>query len=376
MWQPTIEHRPSDLRSSSLEYRMRFLIIRLSSIGDIVHALPAVSWLAKTFPEAEIDWVVEKRFAVLLQGNPYVRRVIGLDTLGWRKRLVSLATLQEIRLGVASLREAAYDAAVDFQGLYKSAVISALSRSKLKVGFAANWLREPAAGIFYDERVAPHGRRHVIEWNFALVEPLGVRTPEVDQWEFSLPRTEADDGYVAERLASFGAKEYIVVNPGGGWQSKRWAPESFAELIRRLGPELGGKIFLTGSPEEERLIHEIIRLSGSAEAHYFPSTLVQFIALARRARLFIGGDTGPLHLAAALGTPIVAIFATTDPLNTVERNGPFLSEDVVITNGGRERSARRVRAARYIEGVSVEAVLAATRERLARLRQLGARTHG
>ena len=342
---------------------MRILIIRLSSIGDIVHALPVVSWLGKTFPGAEIDWVIEARFAVLLQGNPYVQRVIELDTIGWRHRLGSLDTIREIRQGVRSLREVAYDAAIDFQGLYKSAIIAVLSRSTRRLGFAANWLREPAAGVFYNERVSPRGRRHVIEWNFSLVEPLGVRTPEVDQWEFPLPRNNPDDAYVIERLASFAVKEFAIVNPGGGWQSKRWAPEDYAELVRRLGPELGGTIFLTGSPAEEPLIREILCKSGSANAHYFATTLVQFIALARRARLLIGGDTGPLHLAAAVGTPIVAIFATTDPLNTAARNGPFSSEDVVVL-GGDEKSAPAVRAARYIEGVTVDTVLAAARQRL------------
>jgi len=354
---------------------MSFLIIRLSSIGDIVHALPAVSWLGKTFPEAEIDWVVEKRFADLLQGNPYVRRAIRLDTLGWRHRLGSLATLKEIRKGVALLREVTYEAAIDFQGLYKSAVIAALSRSKRRIGFSTNWMREPGAGTFYDERVSPRGCRHVIEWNFALLEPLGVRTPEADQWEFPLPHTQTDDHCVIERLASFSANEFVIVNPGGGWQSKRWAPENFAELVRRLAPELDGKIFLTGSPAEEPLIRDILCRADRADVHYFPSTLVQFIALARRARLFIGGDTGPMHLAAAVGTPVVAIFTTTDPLNTAERNGPFLSDDVVVAGGG-ENSPRRIRAARYIEGVSVEAVLAATRERFARLRRFGTRTYG
>ncbi|MHB8652316.1 MAG: glycosyltransferase family 9 protein [Terriglobia bacterium] len=344
---------------------MRFLIIRLSSIGDIVHTLPSVSALAKTFPGAEIHWVVEARHAVLLDGNPSVHRVVEFDTLGWRKRLASPEVLEEIVRGVLALREDAYDAAIDFQGLYKSAIISRLSRSRQKLGFADPWLREPAAGVFYNERVSPHGC-HVIDKNFSLVERLGVPSPSPAQWEFPLPRTAADDGYVENQLAALGVNEFMVMNPGGGWQAKRWAPEQYADLIRRLGSEFGGKILLTGSPQEEVLIEEILTLAGSRDAHYFPATLVQFIALVRRARLFLAGDTGPLHLAAAVSTPIVAIFGATGSPNTPERNGPFFPGDITLSNGRPAPTTQNHKVPHYIEGVTVDAVLTAIGERLER----------
>jgi lipopolysaccharide heptosyltransferase I len=345
---------------------MRFLIIRLSSIGDIVHVLPSVSALAKTFPGAEVHWVVEARHAVLLEGNPSVHRVVKLDTLGWRKRLASPAVLERMVRGVLALREDPYDAALDFQGLYKSAIISRLSRSRQRLGFADKWLREPAAGVFYNERVSPHGRCHVIEKNFSLVERLGVRTLEPAQWEFPLPQTASDDGYVEKQLASLGVKEFMVMNPGGGWQAKRWAPAQYADLIRRLESEFGWKILLTGSPQEEGLIEEILTLAGSHEAHYFPSTLIQLIALVRRAGLFLAGDTGPLHLAAAASTPIVAVFGATGSPNTPERNGPFFPDDITLSNGRPAPSPHNPKAPHYIEGVTVDAVLKAIRKRLAR----------
>lgn len=344
---------------------MRFLIIRLSSIGDIVHTLPPVSALARTYPGAEIHWVVETRHAVLLEGNPSVHRVVELDTLGWRKRLAAPEVLEEIVRGVLALREDDYDAAIDFQGLYKSAIISRLSRSRQRLGFADPWLREPAAGVFYNERVSPHGC-HVIEKNFSLVERLGVPSVSPAQWEFPLPRTAADDGYVEKELASLRVKEFMVMNPGGEWQAKRWAPEQYADLIRHLGSEFGGKILLTGSPREEVLIEEILALAGSRDAHYFPSTLVQFIALVRRARLFLAGDTGPLHLAAAVSTPLVAIFGAAGSPNTPKRNGPFFPGDITLSNGRPAPSARSPKAPHYIEGVTVDAVLTAIRERLER----------
>lgn len=345
---------------------MHFLIIRLSSIGDIVHALPAASALARTFPDAEVDWVVESRYATLLEGNPCVKRVVKLDTLGWRNNLSSSAVIERIARGVAQLREENYDATLDLQGLIKSAIISKLARSQRRLGFAENWLREPAAGIFYDERVSPRHRRHIIGINLSMAEHLGATNPGPEAWEFPLPRNEADDAYVQKQLADFAAKEFMVMNPGGGWQAKRWAPAQYAELIRNLETEFEGKVLLTGSPVEESMIQEILKLANSRQAHYFPSTLVQFIALVRRAKLFLSGDTGPMHLAAAVRTPIVAIFDATDRLNTPERNGPFIPADITLSNGGPRPSPLETNAPRYIEGITTEAALAAIRERMVR----------
>jgi len=344
------------------ESSQRFLIIRLSSIGDIVHALPAVAALGEAFPQAEIHWVVETRHAGLLDGNPYVHRLVKLDTLGWRKKLISSQTLKSIAQGMVALREAAFDAALDFQGLYKSALIAWLSRSRERVGFAERWLREPAAGIFYTERVSPHGREHVIQMNLALVERLAGRPLLPARWHFPLPHTEADEQYVERELAALASRDFMVINPGGGWTSKCWAPGNYAELIRRLEKDPPGDILLTGSPQEETLIRDIIQESGSSRAKHFASTLVQFIALVRRAKLFLSGDTGPLHLAAAVGTPIVAIYGPTDPA----RNGPFSAADITLWNRESIDYTRRGPHDRYLRGISVESVLTAIHERLAR----------
>ena len=336
-----------------------FLVVRLSSIGDIVHALPAVAALGETYPQAKIHWVVEKGYAGLLEGNPYVHRILKLDTLGWRKRLTSGVTLEEIGRGILALREVPFDAAIDFQGLWKSATIAWLSRSRERLGFAEYWLREPGAAVLYTDKLSPHGRRHVIEMNLALVERLGART---ERWQFPLPRSEQADRDVAERLAEIGAKEFMIVNPGGGWMAKRWAPENYAELIRRVARVFPGKILLTGAPDETLVIKEILQQAATDRACYFPSTLMQFMALARRARLFVGGDTGPLHLAAAVGTPVVAIYGPTDPA----RNGPFSPLDIALSNRGPIDHTRRASHPQYLPGIAVEAVFAAVCERLAR----------
>jgi lipopolysaccharide heptosyltransferase I len=343
-----------------LEPAQKFLIIRLSSIGDIVHALPAVAALGRSFPRARIDWVAESRYALLLEANPFVHRIITLDTLGWRKNLKSVRTLKSVWRGLHVLREARYDAAIDFQGLYKSAVIARLSRAPERVGFAEICLREPAAAALYTARVPVREQAHVIEWNLALVEHLGVSRIDRTQWQFPLPSSQADDQYVGHQLRARGCEDFIIVNPGGGWRSKCWAPENYAGVIRRLADEF--EFLLTGSADEETLCAGIIRNSGTSRAKYFPSTIPQFIALARRARLFLGGDTGPLHLAAAVGTPIVGIYGPTDPA----RNGPFSSGDITLWNRGPIDYTRRAKNADWIPGISVDSVVDAIRQRLKR----------
>jgi len=344
------------------EPRQRFLVIRLSSIGDIVHALPAVAALGETHPDAEIHWAVESRYAALLEGNPFVHRAVKLDTLAWRRKLTSPTVVEEIARAIRSLLKVRFDAAFDFQGLYKSALIARLSRAGVRLGFAENWLREPAAGAFYTERVAPRGRGHVIEMNLALVERLGVRRLDRAGWRFPLPQNPADDEYIERQIAALGGRKFIVINPGGGWMSKCWAPESYAELTRRLEPEFSGEMLLTGSRDEEEMIQGIIRQSGSPRVRSVPTTIVQFIALVRRAKLFLGGDTGPLHLAAAVRTPIVAIYGPTDPM----RNGPFSRDDVTLWNREPTTYTRRAERPAYLQGITVDSVVEAICKRLAR----------
>ena len=336
-----------------------FLVIRLSSIGDIVHALPAVAALGQSFPQAEIHWLIEKRYAPLLAGNPYVHRMIPLDTLSWRGSFPPFSALEEMMKTLIKLPQSGYEAAVDFQGLWKSAIIALLAGAKARVGLAEPWLREPGAAVLYTARV-PVAGRHVVEESLALVEYLGAR---VGLWQFPLPHTPEADKFVDDQLARLEARDFMIINPGGGWKAKRWAPENYALLLRRLEAWFSRKLLLTGSPDEQELILGILKSGGTRRAFYFPSNVVQFIALARRAQLFLGGDTGPMHLAAAVGTPLVAIHGPTDPA----RNGPFNSADIALYNRAPVNHSRRDPNADYIEGISVECVEAAIEERLARV---------
>jgi ADP-heptose:LPS heptosyltransferase len=215
--------------------------------------------------------------------------------------------------------------------------------------------------------VTPDERKHVIEFNLALVEYLGVPRIGAARWRFPLPTNSADEDYVSRQLAALGARDYMIVNPGGGWRSKRWAPEDYAAVIRRMAEEFSGEFLLTGSPDEELVIEKIRRTSETPRAHYFTSTITQFIALARQAKLFVGSDSGPLHLAAAAGTPIVGIYGPTDPA----RNGPFSPQDITLWNGGPIDYTRRDKSAGYISGISVDSVVRAIRERLARTHERG-----
>jgi heptosyltransferase-1 len=341
--------------------RQRFLVIRLSSIGDIVHTLPAVAALGRAHPQAEIHWAIENRFAALVEANPFVSRIIRLDTLTWRKNATSGQTISEIMTAIEAFREFSYDAVIDFQGLMKSAIFARLSHSQQRIGLASKWLREPLAAMLYTHRISPRDSTHIIQINLSLVGPLGAHS---SKWEFPLPENPVDKEAVQEQLQRLGTRDFIILNPGGGWKSKRWPPASYAELAAKLAAGIPGDILVTGSQQEEALAKEIIIRSGTPRAKWFPTTLLQFIALARQAKLLIGGDTGPLHLAAAVGTPIVAIFNSSDPRNTPERNGPFNPADIVLAAPRKPGRTAHSKHADYLDGISVEAVLNAALQRL------------
>jgi lipopolysaccharide heptosyltransferase I len=343
------------------ESRQRFLVFRLSSIGDIVHTLPAVAALGRAHPQAEIHWVVEERFSELLEANPFVSRVIKLDTLGWRKNPTSGKAMAEIMQGFQALRERQYDAAIDFQGLMKSAIFAWLSHSKKRIGLARASLREPLAALLYTQRVSPKDRAHIIEINLSLVEALGAQSCH---WEFPLPDRPQDREAVRARLQQLGTKDFIIVNPGGGWKSKRWAPENYAGVIAALAGRVPLDVLVTGSPQEEDVAREILARANVPCARWFPSTLLQFIALAREAKLLVGGDTGPLHLAAAVGTPIVALFNAADARNTPERNGPFNKADIILCGPRPAKQTGHSKHLNFLEGVSVDSVVKAAIQRL------------
>jgi len=308
-----------------MESPHRILIIKLGSIGDVVHTLPALADLKRSFPEAEIDWLVESKARVILKGNPLLHDVVEIDTHKWR-RSWSFQTLSEMWRIASNLRGRRYDVALDFQGLWKSASLGKVSRARKLIGFDRTTLKEPGCRVFYDEQIKPASAvQHVIDIYKELLRSLGV-TPGPHRFHLSVPGQ--DERTISQQLSSRQIDDFVILNPGGGWDTKNWAPENYALLHDKLRNETGLPSVLTWGPGEEPLVDRVLHACVGVPPITFPTSLYQLIALLRRAKLFVGGDTGPLHLAAACGTPIVGIFGPTDPL----RNGPFSSEDIVVSH--------------------------------------------
>jgi len=301
---------------------MRILIVKLGSIGDVVHTLPALAALRRAMPTSHLAWAVERGGAAhLLRGNPYLDELIELDLRGWRRSLTKRETRAAIRAAISRLRGEKFDVALDFQGLLKSAMIARLSGAPRRVGFAPHALREPASAWLLTERVEADDDGHIIKKNLRLVEHLGCAIG--GEYEFPISLATEDEQFAEEQQAR-GA--YAIINPGGGWPTKLWNTAGFAGVADRLREVYGLRSVVTYGPGEEALAQSVVEQAKSGAVVMLPSTLKQFFALSQRAALFIGGDTGPLHLAAAAHAPIVGIYGPTPSL----RNGPFASEDVVV----------------------------------------------
>jgi heptosyltransferase-1 len=323
-----------------------FLVVRLSSLGDIVHTLPAVAALRESFPEARIDWIVDERW------SPLVKMVIGVD---------EVIPLQRSPAGVLAcvrrLREARYSCVVDFQGLYRSAVLTRSSGGGRMIGFDRTAAREPGASFFYSERVLPVGR-HVAEMNIDLAVRAGAQAAPAAPFPLRVP--ESETRRLREKLSREGVADYVVVSPGGGWRSKCWTPDRYGALSKELWRRHGLRTMINVSPSQEELAQGVLLAAGEANPLIVSPPLPELAALLAGARLVVGADTGPVHLAAALGTRVVALFGPTDPA----RNGP-LPHGTVLRNATAEESTYK-RGKNYSDtmlSVSVEQVLeAAERE--------------
>ncbi len=303
---------------------MRILIVKLGAIGDVIHTLPAVSSLRRALPEAHLAWVVERGGAAkLLAGTPVVDELIELNLRGWRRQLTNRETQTEIRRAMARLRNGRFEISLDFQGLLKSAMVARLARIPRRLGFSRESLREPAAAMLMTEMVPVEDRGHIIEKYLGLVARLGVAPPA--EYDFPIVVSEDDEAFAAAQEARAGGS-FAILNPGGGWPTKLWPPGGFAAIADRLWESYGMRSLVTFGPGEEGLAQSVVTATRSGAAEMVDSSLKQFYALARRTRIFIGGDTGPMHLAAAARAPIVAIFGPT----AARRNGPFSPDDRVV----------------------------------------------
>ena len=341
---------------------MNILIVKLGSIGDIVHTLPALAALRHAFPEAHIDWLVESRSKEILIDNPCLDELLEVDTLRWRRRFFAPGTWVAIAERLRAMRSRRYDAVFDFQGLWKSGVLSRLTRSGKRIGFARGHLRESGSSLFTDERLSPPDETpHVIDRNLYLLRAIGIETTD-RAFPIAVPeeiRSRAEQG-----LASVGLSDFVALNPGGGWPTKRWSLERYGALAAEIRRELRLPSLVFWGPGEDGMAERIVATSDGAARVAPTTTLREMIPYLERARLFVGGDTGPLHIASALGVPVVGLFGPTDPA----RNGPFGRGDGVVWKAVPCSPCYKRRCPGFdtvcLRSMSVPEVMAAVRQRL------------
>lgn len=314
--------------NSSIE---RILIVRLSAMGDVIHTLPAVQALREAYPQAMIGWLLEERWAELLCAagssrrgprsaqRPLVDWVHTVNLREWGKSLFTMTTVQQIARVWNDTHSVGYDIAVDLQGAIRSAVLAHWSGAPVVWGAAEP--RESPASLWYTSSVITRGT-HVVEQNLSVAEVVAQRKLQMPRAEF--PRDPAGEQRVNELLRQAGVGEFAILNPGAGWGAKCWPAERYGAVAKSLKAD-GLRSIINYGPGEESLAREVEDASRGA-ATPLNSTISELIALTRRARLFVGGDTGPMHLAAALQVPVVAIFGPTDPA----RNGPYGTRNVVL----------------------------------------------
>ena len=328
----------------------RIALVKLSSLGDVVHALPAAAALRAWWPRAELTWVVERREEAILGGNPDVSHVVAVDTRLWRRELrrpgSAPAAVSEMRGLVRRLAAGRFDVAVDLQGLWKSGVITALTRAPLRVGLASTHCRERPSAWFTNRHVTPPPAAvHVVDQCLAVVAALEIDLAAVGPPAFPIRSEPTGEARLARWLEEEGVKgatPLVLLNPGSGGDHKRWAVDAFRRLGEELAVRLGARVAISWGPGEEPLARAIAHGMRTGALVPPDTTITEMVALFRRATLVVGGDTGPVHVAAVLGVPTIGLYGPT----SARRNGPYGPRVAAIQSpSGR------------MDGVSVEAVL-------------------
>ena len=302
----------------------RILVVKLSALGDVVHALPVVDYLRKAAPESTVDWVVDRRFAPLLEGNPALNRVIPLDLKAWKRKWTTGDARREAGDAVRTLRNGRYDVAFDIQGNAKSGVVTRLSGAPLRYGFDRDGVREAPNLLFTNRKVVLRPEdRHVSQKYLRVVSaPFGGR------FDLAALATEIETGPAHGEFATRTVRELVpgrtpvvVVHPGTTWATKRMNPSFWAGAVRALHrtvPRLG--VLLSWGSAEERSEAVRIREEAGDGVELLPRcTLKELAAIVRRCGYLMAPDTGPLHIAAAVGARTVSVFRVTDG----KRNAPY-----------------------------------------------------
>jgi 3-deoxy-D-manno-octulosonic-acid transferase/heptosyltransferase-1 len=306
---------------------VNILIVKLSAIGDVIHTLPSLAALRRLYPDAHITWVVEEAAADLIKNHPCLDAVLVSRRKRWNKDFRGgqfRRPLEEIRSFINLLRQRPYDLVIDFHGLFKSSIIVFLSRGKRKLGYDS--LQE-LSGLFLNEKILEDMSKHAVDRYLDLPRHLGAKT---DNAQFVLPSDEEAQARVQNLLRKYNLedKKFIAVNPIALWETKLWSNEKFAHLADLINDKLQMKVVFTGSEKEP--LNKIISLMTTQSINFGGETsLIELACLYKKARIVISTDSGPMHLAAAVGTPVIALFGPTDPART----GPYGLGHVVIRAG-------------------------------------------
>jgi heptosyltransferase I len=301
----------------------RILIVRLGALGDVVHAIPVAAALRKAFPATRIDWLVSAKHRAILDLVPVIDRRLVINDRNDAEGGSSLPA------AIRELRAAQYDVVLDLQGLIKSALLARTSGAPRVIGFSSRYARERLARMFYTEAYDP-GRggiydpretRHVVAINLALLETLGL-TPVKPEFPIETPASD-----VAAAVARQTGGRYALINPGAAWPNKRWPPARFAAVARAIRARTELTSVVLWGPDERALAEEVVAAADEAALLSPPTTIGDLVALARGAAIMISGDTGPTHVASAVGTPIVGLYGPTRP----SRNGPLSAHDVCVS---------------------------------------------
>ena len=293
----------------------KILIVKPSSLGDVVHSLPFLNSIRSCFPKAEIHWVIAKGLEGLLQGHPMIDRLVVINKDLWKKISRAAQTVREVKGLFQSLRDEGYDLAVDLQGLLRSGLITMASRAPVRIGFAE--ARE-GSRLFYNHKVRGGKDVHAVERYMKIAGALGCDTEEII-FTFPFPKKQADAAGGIGEISG----DYCVIVPGARWKTKVWPAENFGEAASMLPLR---SVVIGSGPDAEIAERVVSSSGGKAVSVAGRTTLPELIGIMRGARLVISNDSGPMHIAAACGVPVVAIFGPTSP----ERTGPYGRSHVVV----------------------------------------------
>ena len=310
---------------------VEILIVKLSAIGDVVHALAFLDVLHQNFPRAKIDWVVEEGAQGIIEGHPAIRWVILSKRKFWGRRLVQDRrfgqVFQEILFFMKELRHDRYDVVIDLQGLLKSGALVGLSRGNRKVGMTG--AREGASLFLKEPPVRVNYHQHAIDRYLEVAGYLGCRW---DRWDNRIPVSVTDQRAIDQLLEGDGYRggDLLAINPMAKWKTKLWEPELFADLGDRILQDFSCQIVFTGSKDDHPVIENILSMMKNKPFNFAGRTSLKELAcLYGRCRVLVTTDTGPMHMAAAMGCSVVALFGPTSPLRT----GPYGSKHRVMTSG-------------------------------------------